>query len=67
MEWDTAAGDAVLRAAGGLVTTLDGAHLSYGKRVQETDSAYANPFFIAFGDRRLVRAVGEPESRLVPA
>ena len=31
MEWDTAAGDAVLRAAGGQVLTMDGAALTYGK------------------------------------
>jgi len=31
MEWDTAAGQAVLEAAGGRVTTLDGAPLRYGK------------------------------------
>ncbi len=31
MEWDTAAGDAVLRAAGGRVTDLDGRPLTYGK------------------------------------
>ncbi len=31
MEWDTAAGDAVLRAAGGRVFDLDGAPFSYGK------------------------------------
>src|SRR6185436_20177523 len=30
MQWDTAAGDAVLRAAGGKVLTLDGAPLPYG-------------------------------------
>ena len=30
-EWDTAAGDAVLRAAGGIVTLLDGSELTYGK------------------------------------
>jgi 3'(2'),5'-bisphosphate nucleotidase len=66
MEWDTAAGDAVLRAAGGLVTTLDGAPLTYGKRVQKSDSAYANPFFVAFGDRRLASA-GQPESSMVSA
>lgn len=50
MEWDTAAGDAVLRAAGGQVTTLDGQPLSYGKREQADDSDFANPFFIAAGD-----------------
>ena len=31
MEWDTAAGDAVLRAAGGSTSTLDGKPLGYGK------------------------------------
>jgi len=31
MEWDTAAGDAVLRAAGGLVRTWEGHALHYGK------------------------------------
>jgi len=49
MEWDTAAGDAVLRAAGGLVTTLDGKPLVYGKRRQADDVDFANPHFVAFG------------------
>ena len=49
MEWDTAAGDAVLRAAGGLTTTLDGKPLAYGKRNQSDDADFANPFFIARG------------------
>ena len=49
MEWDTAAGDAVLRAAGGLTTTLDGHPLVYGKRNQAADCDFANPFFIARG------------------
>ncbi|MEW6255677.1 MAG: 3'(2'),5'-bisphosphate nucleotidase CysQ [Pseudomonadota bacterium] len=52
MEWDTAAGDAVLRAAGGGVVTLDGAPLLYGKDQPQDDAPYANPNFIAFGDRR---------------
>jgi len=43
MEWDTAAGDAVLRAAGGRVTELDGRELRYGK------PGFANPHFIASG------------------
>ncbi len=47
MEWDTAAGDAVLRAAGGKVVTLDGVPLAYGKRNQADDSDFANPYFIA--------------------
>ncbi len=42
-EWDTAAGDAVLRAAGGSVRTLDGADLLYGK------DQFRNPRFIARG------------------
>jgi 3'(2'), 5'-bisphosphate nucleotidase len=42
MEWDTAAGDAVLRAAGGHVTAEDGKPFSYGK------AGYRNqPFFAA--------------------
>jgi 3'(2'), 5'-bisphosphate nucleotidase len=49
MEWDTAAGDAVLRAAGGLTTMLDGKPLAYGKRNQPHDADFANPFFIARG------------------
>lgn len=32
MEWDTAAGDAVLRAAGGRVSNPDGSLFAYGKR-----------------------------------
>jgi 3'(2'), 5'-bisphosphate nucleotidase len=48
MEWDTAAGDAVLRAAGGMVTTLDGEPLAYGKRQQ----GLRNPSFVAWGNRR---------------
>jgi 3'(2'), 5'-bisphosphate nucleotidase len=43
MEWDTAAGDAVLRAAGGTVTTLDGVPLRYGK------PGFRNPAFVAKG------------------
>ena len=43
MEWDTAAGHAVLAAAGGTVTLLDGAPLLYGK------PNYENPYFVARG------------------
>jgi len=49
MEWDTAAGDAVLRAAGGAVRTLDGSPLAYGKRDQAGDADFANPWFVASG------------------
>jgi 3'(2'), 5'-bisphosphate nucleotidase len=43
MEWDTAAGDAVLRAAGGRVLDLDGGLLAYGK------PRFFNPGFLATG------------------
>lgn len=43
MEWDTAAGDAVLRAAGGKVTTPEGDLYPYGK------ADYRNGPFIAWG------------------
>jgi 3'(2'), 5'-bisphosphate nucleotidase len=49
MEWDTAAGDAVLRAAGGGVVALDGAELKYGK----LDQSLRNAGFVGFGDPAL--------------
>ncbi|MFN3549398.1 MAG: 3'(2'),5'-bisphosphate nucleotidase CysQ [Mesorhizobium sp.] len=49
MEWDTAAGDAVLRAAGGATTLVDGGPFVYGKREQTDDVDFANPWFIARG------------------
>ena len=49
MEWDTAAGDAVLRAAGGAVRAMDGRPLTYGKRDQADDADFANPWFVASG------------------
>ena len=45
MEWDTAAGQAVLEAAGGMVVDADGDPLRYGK----TESGLRNPSFIAWG------------------
>ncbi len=45
MEWDTAAGQAVLEAAGGKVVTLSGEPLRYGK----TEQGLRNPSFIAWG------------------
>lgn len=48
MEWDTAAGDAILTAAGGRVQTLDGTLLTYGK-IGQADVPFANPNFIASG------------------
>ncbi len=43
MEWDTAAGHAVLRAAGGAVFAQDGSPLTYGK------PGFENPHFYAVG------------------
>lgn len=56
MEWDTAAGQAVLEAAGGVVLTLDGKPLRYGK----AGSGFLNPFFIAGAENGLAqRAAAE--------
>ena len=46
-EWDTAAAQAVVEAAGGAVLTLDGAPLRYN-----TKAGYLNPHFVAFGSRQ---------------
>ena len=46
MEWDTAAGDAVLRAAGGVVLAVEGGSLRYGK----TERQLRNGGFVAWGD-----------------
>jgi 3'(2'), 5'-bisphosphate nucleotidase len=45
MEWDTAAGHAILNAAGGCVIGLDGSPLRYGKR----DAGFKNDGFVAWG------------------
>ena len=45
MEWDTAAGHAILLAAGGVVRTMDGEPLRYGK----TERGFLNPEFVASG------------------
>ncbi len=44
-EWDTAAAQAILEAAGGAVTDLEGRPLAYNCREGEL-----NPWFLAFGD-----------------
>jgi 3'(2'), 5'-bisphosphate nucleotidase len=44
MEWDTAAGHAVLRAAGGRVEDAEGKPLTYGK------PGFENPHFIGYAD-----------------
>jgi 3'(2'), 5'-bisphosphate nucleotidase len=54
MEWDTAAGDAVLRAAGGAVLDPSGRPLLYGK----TESGLRNGPFIAWGDTAAAQQFG---------
>jgi len=44
-EWDTAAAQAVVEAAGGQVVRIDGSTLGYNKK-----EAYLNPYFFVFGD-----------------
>ena len=51
MEWDTAAGHAVLAAAGGIVTAPDGAPFLYGK----CEAGYRNGPFVAWGDPTAAR------------
>lgn len=51
MEWDIAAGDAILSAAGGIVLTLDGGLPRYGR----TDRDFCNPPFIAASSEALAR------------
>jgi len=50
MEWDIAAGHAVLSAAGGRVSRLDGVVLGYGK------PGFDNPHFVASGASACARA-----------
>lgn len=48
-EWDTAAGHAILSAAGGDVRTIDGGPLLYGKRGRLDAPDFLNSHFVAFG------------------
>jgi len=51
-EWDIAAGDAVLRAAGGRLLDVDGATMRYGK------PRFYNPGFLGLGDGVSAPAIG---------
>lgn len=57
MEWDTAAGDAILRAAGGHVVDMAGHPLRYGKCNQHQDNDFANCAFWAIGDGTIIAKV----------
>jgi 3'(2'), 5'-bisphosphate nucleotidase len=61
-EWDTAAGEAVLAAAGGAVLALDGAPLRYGKGGDNLNPyfiAAASPDLAARGAAEMRRLLGE--------
>jgi 3'(2'), 5'-bisphosphate nucleotidase len=60
-EWDTAAGQAVLEAAGGAVVTLDGAPMRYGK----TDLKFLNPYFVAAASIELAQTAAAEMRRLL--
>jgi 3'(2'), 5'-bisphosphate nucleotidase len=60
-EWDTAAGQAVLEAAGGVVLTLDGEPLAYGNQQRD----FLNPFFVAAADRELGRKAAARMAALI--
>lgn len=49
MEWDTAAGQAVLEAAGGRVLVLDGDREAGPLRYGKVEAGFENPHFIAWG------------------
>jgi 3'(2'), 5'-bisphosphate nucleotidase len=53
-EWDTAAGHAILNAAGGVLRTADGEPLLYGKR----ETNLLNPGFIALGRASIGEKLG---------
>ncbi|MBR2537218.1 MAG: 3'(2'),5'-bisphosphate nucleotidase CysQ [Hyphomicrobium sp.] len=53
-EWDTAAGQAILEAAGGTVTIDGGTALTYGKAA----ATYRNPHFVAWAREPLIADFG---------
>lgn len=59
MEWDVAAGDAILEASGGRVCGLDGSRLTYGLR----GGNFLNPPFVAAGSPALAAAACEAAQR----
>src|SRR5690606_25276148 len=60
-EWDTAAGQAVLEAAGGVVITLDGQSMRDGKWKQ----AFFNPYFVVAANYELAQRAAAEMSRLL--
>jgi len=60
-EWDTAAGQAVLEAAGGAVVAIDGTPLRYGN----ADRHFLNPYFSAAASLPLAEAAAAEMRRLL--
>lgn len=60
-EWDTAAGQAVLEAAGGAVVTLDGERMRYGK----SELQFLNPYFVAAANIDLARRAAAEMTRIL--
>ena len=60
-EWDTAAGQAVLEAAGGAVVTLDGERMRYGKHAVD----FLNPFFVAAANMSLAQKAASEMRKLL--
>jgi 3'(2'), 5'-bisphosphate nucleotidase len=60
-EWDTAAGQAVLEAAGGAVVMLDGERLQYGKH----GSSFLNPYFAAAANLPLAQRAAAEMRRIL--
>lgn len=60
-EWDTAAGQAVLEAAGGAVVTLDGAPMRYGKH----ELNFLNPYFVAAASLELAQKAAKEMQTLL--
>jgi len=60
-EWDTAAGQAVLQAAGGAVYAISGKRLEYGK----ADKDFFNPYFAAAASGGLAKRAAEKMRALI--
>ncbi|VAW22280.1 3'(2'),5'-bisphosphate nucleotidase [hydrothermal vent metagenome] len=60
-EWDTAAGQAVLQAAGGAVYAISGQKLEYGKK----DKDFFNPYFAAAASDKLAKSAAERMRALI--
>ncbi|MEP3275115.1 MAG: 3'(2'),5'-bisphosphate nucleotidase CysQ [Stappiaceae bacterium] len=57
MQWDTAAGDAVLRGAGGSVVKEDHSDLDYVSPQQPKSEDFKNPFFIAVSNKEILSKI----------